>query len=373
MKITRVQLHHVAVPRLYPTQIAQEGGGAKRLVTHSQFLFVEATTDDGRTGWGELSDIEPDDFPKLDQFQSQVEKLLIGRDPYDLFALHQSFEKRLGYPETSSLPRTAETALDMLCLDLQGQAAGVPIYKLLGGAWRDRVRISWVAYIRENLDQLREEIHAKVMGGFTAFKLKVGVDIDLDDERLAVLRKEAGPKASLKIDPNGGWDLDTARKNVRRLAKYRLDGVETPVGGRRAEDLAVVRKETGVPILEHVNTPQQALDYIKHESVDCFNIATVACGGIGPARVVAQMAETAGLGLLLGSTVEMGPGTLAQLHLAASIRRLTLPSDLIGPGMYQGDVLMQRIYYTQGHLLIPQAPGLGADIDRAQLAALKPK
>ena len=68
--------------------------------------------------------------------------------------------------------------------------------------------------------------------------------------------------------------------------------------------------------------------------------------------------------MLLGSTVELGPGTLAQLHLGLSINKLTLPSDLIGPGLLQGDILTAPLRYDHGRLSPPIAPGLGIQIDR---------
>ena len=86
---------------------------------------------------------------------------------------------------------------------------------------------------------------------------------------------------------------------------------------------------------------------------------------------VSSVLTAAGIGVLLGSTVEMGPGTLAQLHLAATVPNLTLPSDLIGPGMYKDDVLVKRLNYERGKLKIPRGPGLGGNVDRRQLAALK--
>ena len=73
--------------------------------------------------------------------------------------------------------------------DLQGKATKQPIYNLLGGKVRNDVVVSWVAYIREELDLLRAEIQEKVAQGFRAFKLKVGVDIELDEERVALARR----------------------------------------------------------------------------------------------------------------------------------------------------------------------------------------
>lgn len=371
MKITSLRLHTASVPRAYATQIAQEGGGARKLVERSSFVFIEAATDSGLTGWGEISDCDLKELGKLEAFQESLARFFVGRDPYDLQSLHADFPAAFPALKDLEASRLTTTALDMLCYDLQGLAARVPVYKLLGGEQRRRIHISWVAYIRDNLDLLRAEIHEKAAGGFTAFKLKVGVNIDLDEQRLAVLRKTAGPQAHIKLDANGGWTFEEAVRNIRRLEKYHLGGVETPIAGRKPEQLAALRKEVKVPLLEHVSTAEQALEYIKHQALDCFNIATTGCGGIWPARLIAQMAETAGIGILLGSTVELGPGTLAQLHLGASIRNLTMPSDLIGPGMYVDDVLKQRLYYDRGHLVVPEKPGLGREIDPTKLAKLR--
>lgn len=370
MHIASLKLHAVAVPRLYATQIAAEGGAARRKVAVSRYIYVEAKTDTGLTGWGELSDVEPENYPRLGPYRERLEKFLIGRDSFDLQALHADFEAAFPAQEEGMPGGAARCALDMLFHDLQGQQAGVPVYKLLGGAQRPAVRVSWVAYIRDDLKLLREEIREKTAAGFDAFKLKVGVDIDLDEARLAAMREAAGPGASIKLDPNEGWDFDAAVKNIRRLARYKLDGVETPVAGRKAEDLARLRKQVDVPLLEHVSTATAALDYLKHDSLDAFNIATTNNGGIWPARLVAEMAQQAGVGLLLGSTVELGPGSLAQLHLGLSIARLTLPSDLIGPGLLQGDVLSTPLRYDHGRLAPSDRPGLGIEIDRDQLRKL---
>ena len=367
MKITSLELHPVSVARSYATRIAREGGGAKDWVAGSRFLFLEAVTDSGRTGWGEISDVPDAEYPDLNELREQLSTLLIGRDPFDLQQLHTDFREVFPFSADREFPRLVSAGADMLCYDLQSQEAGVPIYKLLGGKHRSRVHISWVAFIREDLDLLREEIREKTENGFTAFKLKVGANIDLDDERLAVLRETAGPNANIKIDPNGGWTLDEARRNIPRLAKHGLSGVETPVAFRDPAELAVLRGEVDVPLIEHVMTAEDAIRYIRHESLDYFNIATTGCGGIRPALNIAEMAQTAGVGILLGSTVEMGPGTLAQLHLAAAIRDLTLPSDLVGPAMFTDDVLITPLQYESGYLQVPDKPGLGAEIDRQKI------
>jgi L-alanine-DL-glutamate epimerase-like enolase superfamily enzyme len=370
MKIRSVKLHALSVPRQYATVIAQAGGTARPTVERSHFYFVEASADDGRTGWGEISDVPPDELPAdRAAYEALLGDLLRGRSVWDVQRLHHDVRQHLDL-QRGSLGRYTACALEMALYDLQAQAAGVPIYNLLGGAVRREVRISWVAYIREDLDLIREEIRQRCREGFTAFKLKVGVNIDLDEARLAAAREVAGPRASIKVDANAGWSVDEAPRHIRRLARYDLAGVETPVPRDNPADIAAVRRQVNVPILEHVDNAAYGLALLRAEAVDCFNIATTNAGGIYPARHIAALAEAAGVGVLLGSTVELGPGTLYQLHLAATIANLTLPSDLIGPGMYRDDVLQQPLKYEAGTLRIPQGPGLGGIISRQKLHAL---
>ncbi len=370
MKIKTLKLHPVAVERQYGTVIAMEGGAAKRTVQKSFFFFVELATDSGLTGWGEISDIEPKDLPKnAAEYGELLSAFMVGRSPYDLQRMHRDFQEHFDV-EGNSLAGYAVCALDMAMYDLQGKAAKLPIYQLLGGAVRKDVKISWVAYIREELELIREEIRQRCRQGFRAFKLKVGVDIDLDEQRLAIAREVAGKDVSFKVDANAGWSVKDAVKNIRRLNKYRLDGVETPVPRENPADIAAVRKQVDVPILEHVHSLKYGLALLKADAVDAFNLATTGAGGLWPARQIVDLAQAGKVGLLIGSTVEMGPGTLAQLQLAATIPNLTLPSDLIGPGMYKHDVLKSPLRYREGKLDIPSGPGLGGEIDRQQLKKL---
>ena len=370
MRISSVKLHAASVDRQYATVIAQEGGEAKRAVSRSHFYFLEVSTDTGLTGWGEISDVEPEDL--LDEpleYAQLLAAFMNGRNPFDIQRMHHDFEQHFDVRK-SSLARYARCALDMAMYDIQGQSCGRSVHDLLGGAVRQDVVISWVAYIREDLTQLREEIRQKCAQGFTAFKLKVGVEIELDEERVATAREVAGKDVSIKVDANEGWSVAEAVANIRRLDRFKLAGVETPVPREDPLEIAAVRRQVDVPILEHVSDLEYGLALVKAEAVDVFNVATTGAGGIWPARQIVTLAEAANIGVLLGSTVELGPGTLAQLHLAAITPNLTLPSDLIGPGMYREDVLEQPLTYRAGRLMIPSGPGLGGKVSRQRLGKL---
>ena len=134
--------------------------------------------------------------------------------------------------------------------------------------------------------------------------------------------------------------------------------------------MAQVRKAVGTPILEHVSTPEYALELVRHEAVDVFNVSTVGCGGIYRAKKVIALAEATGLEVLLGSTVELGVGTAAQLALAASSARVDWPSDLIGPLMYVDDVLVEPWEWQNGRLRVPSGAGMGVTLDSQKLQSL---
>ncbi|MBI2302030.1 MAG: mandelate racemase/muconate lactonizing enzyme family protein [Armatimonadetes bacterium] len=366
MRITDVTLHGVQTPRRYATVCAAPGGGADATVECSRHYLLELHTDVGLTGIGEVSDVEmvpvytPGYVPPRDALLETYRWWLVGRDPFDRGRLHAE----------RPLNGLAAAAADMAVHDLLGKAAGVPVYKLLGGMTNPRPLLCWVAFIRDDLRALREELAEKVAAGFRAFKLKVGVDLDLDDERLAVAREVAGPHAELKIDASGAWDVPGAIAAIERLQRHGLAGVETPVPVGQVEDLAAVRRAVDVMILEHANEFELALRMIRADAVDVINTYVGGVGGIYPLIKMLALCEAAQVGVLLGSTLELGVGTAAQLHVAASTATLALSSDLIGPAMYTDDVITEPFVYADSTLRIPQGPGLGVELDRDKLEQL---
>lgn len=362
MRITGIQIHQVQVPRQHRTVVGTGRdtpvAGAGDAPTRSRFAFLRLHTDAGLTGLGEWSDLEAGLDPAA--LQAPLEAQLVGRRPFDLESIFATFP----------LDRSTRCAVDSALYDLMGKALGVPVYELLGGCYRPRVEVSWVVYIREP-ELIGEEIAQMRARGFRAFKLKVGSRIDHDETCVRIIREAAGPEAALKLDASGAWTLPEALEYIPRLAQYGLQAVESPVLGRGAADLARVRQAVEVPIIEHVwDRWDYVLDLVRHQSVDIINLFPEGCGGLFRCKKVLALAEAAGIGALLGSTVELGVGTAAQVHLGVSSPGITYPSDLIGPAMYREDVITQAFEYQAGALLPPSGPGLGVELDLAQLERL---
>jgi muconate cycloisomerase len=364
VKVTDLSLDQIAIHREYRTVVAgpgQEIVGVGAEPTLSHFYILRVQTDEGITGLGEVSDFdEGSEFPSRAELERQLKTVLVGEDPFKLEAL---FQEKIRFASP-----LIDCAVDSALYDIQGKKLGVSVSDLIGGRVRDEVVVSWVVFIRKP-ELVGDEIRRMTARcGFTAFKLKVGIDIDHDDQCVRIIRETAGPTAQIKLDASGAWTKDEAIRNIRRLEKYNLQGVETPVQGRDPREMAEVRQAVDTPIIEHVGRNfGAALAMAKHGSVDIFNVATVSAGGIYRAKKLLGLAEAAGIDCLLGSTVELGIGTAGQLHLAGTSSIVNYPSDLVGPALYTDDILATPFRYTEGTLPVPQGVGLGVELDEQKL------
>jgi L-alanine-DL-glutamate epimerase-like enolase superfamily enzyme len=367
MKIADVLVYPlVRVCRRYPTVISQQIRPDGIVpVEESSFVLFEVVAENGLRGIGEVSDIEEGALPDLPALAEELRRALIGRNAYDVATILEGLAARTEESRTLTT-RLYHCAVDMALYDLQGKAAGMPVYRLLGGRRREAIPISAVVYIRD-ARLVAEEVRERLDQGFRHFKLKVGLGIDHDEASLAALREAAGPEASIKIDPNGAWSVEEAIRCLRRLERYNITGVETPIPARDIEGKLALKRETCVPILEHVSDPQFALECARTGAVDVFNVSLCGCGGIFLAGKVAAVAEAAGIPCLLGSTLELWPGTAAQAHFGVSLPNLSYPSDLVGPLMYQSDVVRQPWRYHEGEVRVAERPGLGVELDYERL------
>lgn len=380
MKITGLDIHPLTVRRQHRTVAGQGKGtaipGADAAPTESYFAVLELRTSEGITGLGEWSDVTapgrlvsstfrtkgygPLEDLDISALKARLEHVLIGRNPFDIEAILSGLD----------FDRSTLCAVDSALYDAVGKALDTPVHNLIGGRARDRVEVSWVVYIRTT-DLIGDEMRAMVDRGFTAFKLKVGSDIDHDEACVRIMRETAGPDASIKLDASGAWGIDEAIQNIQRLMRYDLQGVESPVRGRGAADTARVREAVGVKIIEHVwDRWDYILDLIQRRSVDVINLFPEGCGGLHRCKKVLALAEAAGIDALLGSTVELGIGTAGLVHLGVSSRIIRYPSDVIGPAMYTEDIITRPFDYVEGHLAPPEGPGLGVELDRGQLTRL---
>ncbi|MXY48972.1 MAG: hypothetical protein F4Y38_06665 [Gemmatimonadetes bacterium] len=417
MRISDVRVRQVAVPRIYDTYCA-DPKQLKATIDHgrSTYQIIELTTSDGLTGIGEVSDIAPRmDAPSPATLQDLLSGVLVdtgvpggagvsagvlvdagvlaGGDVRAWRNLYDGVDEALPgdwYPELRQLMLFG---VECALLDLVGKTHGLPLYELLGGRCRRAASVSWVAYLRgdatleDELQALEREVADQVGSGMKAFKLKVGEDHERDLERVRLARKIAGTVAYIKVDASGFWEEDEALSRLRDMAEAGADACETPIRALSrpmsredparieadaegiAEALAKVRNRSPIPIIEHVADLGDAFltALIRHRAVDIVNVVPCQAGGLRRASRLLHAAETAGMPALLGSTIELGPGTAASVHLAVSSTNVEVPSDLVGPGLLQDDVCANPFTVEGGELAPIEGPGLGMVLDEEKM------
>ena len=395
MRITEVRVRQVAVPRIYDTYCA-DPKHLKATINHGRttYQIIELTADDGLTGIGEVSDIAPRmDAPAPASLQDLLSGVLTGGGTRAWRSLYDGVDEALPgdwYPELRQLILFGvESAL----LDLIGKAHGIPLYELLGGRCRRAASVSWVAYLRgdatieDELQALEREVIDQVGSGMKAFKLKVGEDHERDLERVRLARRIAGPAAYVKVDASGYWEEAEAVSRLRDMAAAGADACETPIRALSrpmsrddparieadvdeiAGALAKVRDRSPIPIIEHVADLGDVFltALIRHRAVDIVNVVPCQAGGLRRAKRLIHAAETAGMPALLGSTIELGPGTAASVHLAIASASVSVPSDLVGPGLLEDDICTTPFSLEGGELTPFEGPGLGVDLDEESM------
>jgi glucarate dehydratase len=355
---------------------------------------IEVELDDGKVGLGEsYGDLET--LAHLDR----IGGALVGLSPFDLNGLMKAVYAVVGgEPDTGSTfpPKgdkaraTAVAAFEVAFLDLQGQALGLPLHALLGGAVRDRVAYS--AYLFYKFEKHKEDpgypaddwgevlTHEQMVGearrmveeyGFGSIKLKGGVfEPDFEIETLRALRR-AFPTAPLRIDPNGGWSVETTRRVMPQLAaEGLLEYLEDPAG--TLEEMGEVAKFATMPLATNMVTI--AFGHIPR-TVELNAVQVILSdhhywGGLRATQHLAMIGRTFGIGISMHSNSHMGISLAAMTHVGATIPNLVYACDTHYPWQEDEVIAGGKLAIRGGCVELPRGPGLGVTLDRDALARL---
>lgn len=378
MKITAIE----AIPfNLPPRRDFKWAGLAGSL---GRFVLVRVRTDAGLTGYGEATP-QPDwggDYGRrngetqLSVVNTVTESLapaLIGQDPLNVTAASSRMDAAIvGHSY-------AKCAVDMALHDIAGKAAGLPLYKLLGGAVRESVAVAHMVGLMPEADAL-EEAAGAIADGIGALQIKGGVDPARDIRLIAALRSELGDAVKLRLDANQGYrHVKTAVGVVEALHGSGLDFIEQPVEGLR--NMAEVTRQVHVPVIadETCWNAADALDLVAARGADCISIYLAKAGGFVGARRVAAIADAAGLRCDVNGSIESAIGNAANVHFALAMSCVSLPAVIpvsapagqhtckIGGHYFEDDVIAEAFPIANGNLLPLDKPGLGIEIDEAKL------
>ncbi|WP_028921707.1 mandelate racemase/muconate lactonizing enzyme family protein [Pseudonocardia acaciae] len=338
--------------------------------TTSPNVVVVVRTEDGVTGYGEACPVpaftSETQASIVELVESRVAPVLVGKDPERRLPLLDELGRALRFaPFTTA-------AVDTALLDLLGRALGVPVHVLLGGGYRERTEVhgsvGWDADAGKVADTAREQA-----ASYRWLKLYAGRgELDADLDRLAAVRDAVGPDIGLFVDVNGMWTPSDLVRALPRVEEIGLRMLEQPLPPAAADFQRRLVGELRVDVAadESVRTVTDAAAVARDRTATVVNLGHSKLGGPTAALHAAHIALGAGLEVMVGSVIEMELATAMGLHLAAALPRLAYPSYLMGPLKYRERLTEEPLEVIDGHVAVPQGPGLGVTVDERELARL---
>src|SRR4051812_18375633 len=369
MKISDIRATTVTVPLEAPLRHANGCHWGRFVRT-----IVEVETDEGLIGLGEMGG----GGESAEAAFRAMKSYLVGHDPARLTEM--SF--LIANPTASLYNNRTQivAALEFACLDILGQAWGVPVCEILGGKLRDRVPFASYLFFRypdpktgrgevrkvEQLVELADSLKRRF--GFTTHKLKAGVfpqDYELEAYRALAA---AFPGDSLRFDPNAVWSTEQAIRFGQAIEGLRNDYLEDPVYGlngmRRARSMIRVPLATNTVV---VNFEQLSANVL-NTAVDVVLLDTTFWGGIRACVKAAGICETFQIGVAVHSSGELGIQLATMLHLGAVIPNLSFAADAHYHHLTDDIIEGGLMRYENGSIAVPTAPGLGVKLNRDKLA-----
>jgi glucarate dehydratase len=368
MKIRDIRATTVTVPLGAPLRHANGCHWGRFVRT-----IVEVETDNGIIGLGEMGG----GGESAEQVFRAMKTYLVGHDPARL----EEMRFKIANPTASLYNNRTQilAALEFACLDILGQAWGVPASEILGGRLRDRVPFASYCFFRyahpktgcgevRTIEQMVANARAlKQKFGFTSHKLKGGVFPP--DYELAVYRAlaDALPGDSFRFDPNAVWSAEQAIRFGQAIEDVRNDYFEDPVFGlngmRRTREMVRIPLATNTVV---VNFEQLAANVL-HTAVDVILLDTTFWGGIRACVKAAAICETFQLGVAVHSSGELGIQLATMLHLGAVLPNLSFAADAHYHHLTDDVIEGGLMKYEGGSIAVPTGAGLGVKLNRDKL------
>jgi galactonate dehydratase len=345
-----------------------------------RWLFLRIDTDEGIVGWGEP--VVEGRAHTVAAAVDELADLLVGQDPGRIED-HWQMMTRAGFYRGGPILSSAVAGIDQALWDIKGKALGVPVYELLGGPVRDRVRMySWIA--GDEPDRVAEHAARRMAEGFTAVKmnatgrmraLESQAELRAAVDRVAAVREAIGPEHDIAVDFHGRLSPATARQLCRLLEPLHPMFVEEPLVPELTADYRRICDTTTIPIA----TGERLYSRWDFREILGCGIAVAQpdpshAGGISECRRIAAMAET--YGVALAPHCPLGPLALAAaLHLDIASPNALIQETSLGIHYNVGsDVLdylldVTAFRLTDGHINRLTAPGLGIAIHEKAVEA----
>ena len=343
-------------------------------------MFVKLETDAGIHGWGEAYSQYDRDTAVMAQV-SALGKYAVGRDPFDIKHFTQiafdDYAARRGSLELYC----AISGIEQAMWDIAGKATKQPVYNLLGGRYRDKIRVyanGWSYQLKQPADYARaaEKVVAQ---GFTAMKLdplpspwRSWIPKEHEARAVAVIkavRDAVGPDVDILIDQHRRLAPMHAIPLDKKLAEFNLYWMEEPCIAENADGLAEIRRGTGLPIVigEATYLKQGFRPLLEARAADILNPDVACCGGILELKEIAAMAEPYMVAMSPHNYNSTAVGLSSTVHASAGMPNFIITEYFLPFVEFCDKISHNQLKPKNGYIDLPTAPGLGIDIDEEAL------
>ena len=343
-------------------------------------IFLEIETDEGITGVGEAYSIGPD--RSVISMIDETKPWFIGQDPGRIEWLIRRAKNTMRFP-LGQVAWSAISGIDLALWDIAGKAAGLPVYSLLGGKTRDRVRVYHGIYgdspeaVGEHAVQLMDE-------GYSAFKtsplpsnwreIPWRQALRQADERMAAIREAIGESPDLAVDVHVAIrETALSLELARVITPYRLMFIEEPARAEFIDSSADLRKEFRVALAtgENLYGLHRYTELLNADAVDIIQPDLLCCGGLLEAKKIAAVAEAHYVTVAPHNPLGL-ISTAAGVHHAASINNFAILEWHGDHKKKKSEFVNESWVPVNGYFELPTQPGLGMTLNHDAIAANPP-
>ncbi len=356
---------------------------------HGMHLWVKVETDAGVTGMGECVHGGTQAIAIIQYLQPK----LIGRDPFAIDALFEDMRRSHVFDGgNAGALITALTGIEIALWDLKGKALNTPVVELLGGRFRDQIRVYADCQVEPGMDfdEIKKVVEGVVEKGFTALKIDLDIgayttgrqfdrallrdkfnytaserEHELMLEMVDMVTEAAGPDMAVAADVHTRLDVPSAIRLARDLEPYHLMWLEEPVPAENVDAMREVTRSTTTPICsgENLYLRHGFRDLLEKQAVNIIMPDIPKCGGLSECRKIANMAEIYYIPFA-PHNVSSPIGTLASAHVCASVPNFLVLEFHWLHRDYWTTIIQEKTDIIQnGFIQMSDRPGIGLELD----------
>jgi L-alanine-DL-glutamate epimerase-like enolase superfamily enzyme len=350
MKIVKFEYYPITMQLKEPYTIAYES------IYKISNMLCRLITDENIIGQGVAApdlEVTGESIDTVEEVcRTVIDPFIKGKDPLRIAKIITELN-----PHLKNHP-SALAMIDMALYDILGKKSGLPVYKILGG-FRTRFATSITVGILPLNDTLKR-CSAFIRDGFKIIKIKGGLNVDDDIEKIIKIREIVGKNVALRFDANQGYTVEQSMLFVKETRKAKLELIEQPTPRNELELLGRVTKNVPIPVMadESLMNLRDAFKLARRQLVDTVNIKLMKVGGIHEALHINSVAKAANLEAMIGCMDEAALGIAAGLHFALARPNVDY-ADLDGHLDLINDPTSGAVILKEGYLYTTEKPGLG--------------